>query len=91
MAAEPRKMLPDQWYFGKPAVYVHAEQFGDIRGRKVKSFGIQIAGSGSLPIGVSTACTWPSQRSKIHFSTRLFSPYPGHRNFPLSPVRNQFT
>jgi len=29
--------------------------------------------AGSLPIGVSTAAAVPSQRSKIHFRTRLFS------------------
>jgi len=32
------------------------------------------AASGIRPIGVSFAWTLPSQRSKIHFSTRLFSP-----------------
>ena len=35
------------------------------------------------PIGVSTASASPSQRRKIHASTRLFSPKPGHRNLPV--------
>ena len=33
----------------------------------------------------------PSQRSRIHFSTRMLSPKPGHRNLPSAPVRNQLT
>src|SRR5438045_3224743 len=32
-----------------------------------------------------------SQRSMIHFSTRILSPKPGHKNFPSSPLRNQLT
>src|SRR5271157_3485988 len=42
MAAEPGKVLPDQWDFGKPAVHVHAQQPGEIGGRETKSLGIQI-------------------------------------------------
>ena len=30
-------------------------------------------------------------RSMIHLSTRMFSPKPGQRNLPSSPLRNQFT
>ena len=44
-----------------------------------------------LAIGVSSAPPRPSTRSKIHFNTRTLSPNPGHRNFPSSPLRNQFT
>jgi hypothetical protein len=43
------------------------------------------------PIGDSVRRRFPSQRSMIHFSTRMFSPKPGHRNFPSAPLRNQFT
>src|SRR5881275_655113 len=32
-----------------------------------------------------------SQRSMIHLSTRIFSPKPGQRNWPFTPLRNQFT
>src|ERR1700704_992558 len=45
--------------------------------------------SGTLPMGVSTALPLPWQRSTIHFSTRMFSPYPGQMNFPFASVRNQ--
>ena len=47
--------------------------------------------AGTMPIGVSTASASPSQRRKIHSSTRLFSPNPGHRNLPSSLLRNQLT
>ena len=33
----------------------------------------------------------PCTRSTIHFSTRMFSPKPGHRNLPSASLRNQFT
>ena len=46
---------------------------------------------GSRPMGVSTAPPVPSTRSTTHLSTRLFSPKPGHRNDPSSPLRNQLT
>src|ERR1700726_4544633 len=42
-------------------------------------------------MGVSLAIARPRARSTIHFSTRIFSPYPGQRNLPLSSFRNQFT
>ena len=48
-------------------------------------------GAGTWPIGVSTAAAWPSMRSMTHFSTRLFSPKPGHRKPPSSLRRNQLT
>ena len=47
--------------------------------------------SGSSPMGVSMAPAVPSARSKIHFSTRILSPYPGQRNLPSAPLRNQLT
>ena len=47
--------------------------------------------SGSSPMAVSRAPAVPSQRSKIHLSTRLFSPKPGQRQLPSSLLRNQFT
>src|SRR5262249_4096715 len=46
---------------------------------------------GTYPIGVSSASPRPSTRSRIHFSTRTFSPKPGHRYLPSAPLRNQFT
>src|SRR5271157_353014 len=46
---------------------------------------------GTKPISVSRASPCPSMRSRIHFSTRTFSPKPGHRNLPSAPRRNQFT
>ena len=49
------------------------------------------SGVGTWPIGVSTASAWPSMRSTIHLSTRLFSPKPGHRKPPSSSRRNQLT
>jgi phosphoenolpyruvate carboxykinase (GTP) len=42
---------------------------------------------GILPIGVSIASALPLQRSKTHFKTRLFSPKPGHINFPDSNTK----
>src|SRR6202140_2746218 len=42
MAAKLGEVPPDRWYFGEPALHVHAEQFGDIRGGKVKSLRIQV-------------------------------------------------
>ena len=35
------------------------------------------------PIAVSRAPAWLSTRSATHFSTRLFSPKPGHTNLPF--------
>src|SRR5713226_890439 len=49
------------------------------------------ANSGTLPIGVSTPCALPWQRSTIHFNTRMFSPNPGQMNLPSASVRNQLT
>ena len=46
---------------------------------------------GTAPIAVSTALPRPSQRSRIHLSTRRLSPKPGQRKRPASLVRNQFT
>ena len=38
---------------------------------------------------------WPRSSSdtcsKTHFSTRLFSPYPGHSHAPSADLRNQLT
>mmetsp|Transcript_25304 Transcript_25304/g.63441 ORF Transcript_25304/g.63441 Transcript_25304/m.63441 type:complete len:271 (+) Transcript_25304:529-1341(+) len=45
---------------------------------------------GTNPMGVVRALPAPSTRSQIHFSTREFSPKPGHRNLPPS-LRNQLT
>ena len=42
-------------------------------------------------MGVSTASASPAQRFRIHSSTRMFCPKPGHTNLPFSSVRNQFT
>ncbi len=47
--------------------------------------------AGTYPTGVSTAAAVPSIRSTAHFSTRMFSPKPGHRNLPSASRRNQFT
>ncbi|COX54122.1 Uncharacterised protein [Mycobacterium tuberculosis] len=44
-----------------------------------------------MPIGVVAPPALCSMRSTIHFSTRLFSPKPGHRKRPSSPRRNQLT
>ena len=44
------------------------------------------SGRGKRPIGVSTPSAVPLQRSKTHFSTRLFSPYPGQRKLPCRPA-----
>ena len=44
-----------------------------------------------MPIGVVLPPAFCSMRSTIHFSTRLFSPKPGHRKRPSSPRRNQLT
>ncbi len=52
---------------------------------------VSASGVGTQPMGVSAAFPLPSTRSRIHFSTRTFSPKPGHRNFPSAPLRNQFT
>ena len=46
---------------------------------------------GRYPIAVSTALAVPVMRSNTHLSTRLFSPYPGHRKRPSSSRRNQLT
>src|SRR5208283_799357 len=46
MAAEPGKVLTDQWYFLKPALYVDAEQLGDICRRQVEPLGVEIRGRG---------------------------------------------
>ena len=48
MPAEPGKVLAYQWHLGKPAVHVHAEQLGNIRGRKIKPLSIQIRELGKL-------------------------------------------
>src|SRR5258708_13039683 len=42
VVAKLGKVIPDRWYFGKPALHVHAEQLSNVRGRKVKSLGIQV-------------------------------------------------
>src|SRR5258708_22026967 len=41
MPAKFGEMFPDRWNFGKPALHVHAEQLCNIRGRKLKSLGIE--------------------------------------------------
>ncbi len=64
----------------------------------------RVASSMSRPVGVEASRgpgpgRWrcrprrrvPSRRSKTHLRTRLFSPNPGHRNEPSSPLRNQLT
>ena len=43
------------------------------------------------PMKVEREFAVPSQRSKIHFSTRPLSPKPGHRKSPPSLLRNQLT
>ena len=47
--------------------------------------------AGIQPIGVSLPRARPRTRSTIHFSTRMFSLKPGHRNLPSASLRNQFT
>ena len=46
---------------------------------------------GTTPSGVLRAEPRPSTRSVIHLRTRMFSPYPGHRNLLSASRRNQFT
>jgi hypothetical protein len=46
---------------------------------------------GKNPIGVRAASASPLSRWTIHFSTREFSPNPGHTNRPEASLRNQFT
>ena len=46
---------------------------------------------GSRPMGVSMASALPSQRLKIHSSTRAFSPKPGQTKPPDSSFLNQLT
>ena len=45
----------------------------------------------TVQTGVARAPALPSQRSTSHFSTRMFSPKPGHMNLPSSSTRNQLT
>src|SRR5260221_2149782 len=47
VVAKLGKVIPDRWYFGKPALHVHAEQLSDVRGRKVKSIGIRVRSLGT--------------------------------------------
>ena len=58
------------------------------RSRPVRSMAFSV---GTRPMGVSEASPRPATRSTTHSSTRLFSPNPGHRNFPSASLRNQFT
>src|SRR5258706_12446262 len=49
VVAKLGKVIPDRWYFGKPALHVHAEQLSDVRARKAKPLGIQVRGLGEPP------------------------------------------
>src|ERR1700692_5127894 len=49
MAAKLSEVSPDRWYFGEPALHIHAQQLGDIRGRNIESLGIQIRRLGGPP------------------------------------------
>src|SRR5260221_12136867 len=63
VVAKLGKVIPDRWYFGKPALHVHAEQLSNVRGRKVKSLGIQVRRLGE-----------PADRSipSVHFAITAF-------------------
>ncbi len=46
---------------------------------------------GIQPSGLSTPTARPLARSTIHWSTRMFSPNPGHTKLPSVSRRNQLT
>ena len=73
MAAEAGEVFLDRRHFRQPAFDIDAEQFVHL-GAMFNPLVSRSAASGIRPMGVSLACTLPSQRSKIHFNTRLFSP-----------------
>ncbi len=74
MIAEAGEVLLDERNLGAPGRDVHLEQSAHRLGRHIDPAGVDGARAGSRPIGVSTAAPSPETRSKIHFSTRLFSP-----------------
>jgi hypothetical protein len=72
----PYVEVDGQWALPAPVVKVHPADVNDSR-------------VGRLPIGLGIAAAWPSRRSTIHFSTRLFSAYPGHSHLPSVSLPNR--
>ena len=92
LVAEPREVLVDRAAAPCAALGLDAQQLAPCpRSRRPGPRCRSRPSAGTSPTGVSIASASPSQRRKIHASTRLFSPKPGHRNLPSSSLRNQLT